>query len=36
MVAEPGIDADDLMNEDSDSASQQSSRPGKSKSFISR
>nr|CAH0098173.1 unnamed protein product [Daphnia galeata] len=27
MVAEPGIDADDLMNEDSDSASQQSSRP---------
>jgi hypothetical protein len=37
MVAEPGLDADDLMNDDSDSASQQSSRPaGKSKSFISR
>ncbi|EFX77038.1 hypothetical protein DAPPUDRAFT_248298 [Daphnia pulex] len=32
MVAEPGLDADDLMNDDSDSASQQSSRPaGKSK-----
>ncbi len=38
MIPEPGVDVDDLMNDESDSASQ-SSRPGKSSSsssFISR